>query len=64
MSFETPNAYLPSDLLDSDDEVAENSLGMKNYIVNNILDDDDQPTADNSSNGNNSSTENSSIFSV
>ena len=67
MSFNTPQAYLPSDLLDSDDDVAQDTLGMKAYILNNILDDDEEKTADSSpnvSNGNISGTECSSIFSV
>ena len=59
MSFQSPNAYLPKDLLDSDDDVAADTLGMKSYIINNILDDsDEEKTADNSANsGNNSGCE-------
>ena len=61
MSFQSPDAYLPKDLLDSDDDIAQE----KTYIINNILDDDDMKTADNSSNSGNSSSPNtSSIFSV
>ena len=65
MSFQTPDAYLPKDLLDSDDDVAQDTLGMKSYIINNILDDDDDnlKTADNSSNsGNNSGSDANSLF--
>tara|TARA_B110000285_G_scaffold215575_1_gene262070 strand:+ start:325 stop:480 length:156 start_codon:yes stop_codon:yes gene_type:complete len=51
MSFQSPNAYLPSDLLDSDDEVTNMEA-----CIGNILDEEEAPTADNSSNsGNNSS---------
>jgi len=39
MSFQNLNAYLPKDLLDSDDDVAQDTLGMEAYIVKNILDD-------------------------
>jgi hypothetical protein len=63
MSFQSPNAYLPSDLLDSDDEVT----NMKACIGNVLDEEEEAPTADNSSNsGNNSSSENNSgsIFSV
>jgi len=65
MSFQTPNAYLPKDLLDSDDDVAQDTVGMENYCLGNILDDEeDKLTADSSSAGNVSTSENSSIFSV
>jgi hypothetical protein len=67
MSFQTPNAYLPSDLLDSDDEVAQDTLSMEKTCLGDVLNDmDEARTADNSSNsGNNSSSENSSsIFSI
>ena len=53
MSFNTPTAYLPSNLLDSDDDVAQDTLGMEAYILNNILDDEDSntpSTAENSQN--------------
>lgn len=67
MSFENPNAFLPRDLLDSDDEVTQDNNAME-ACIGNILDDDENSnaqTADNSSaSGNNSSSENSSIFSV
>ena len=69
MSFQSPDAYLPKDLLDSDDDVAQDTLGMKSYIINNILDDsDEEKTADNSANsGNNSGSEiaeANSLFSI
>lgn len=66
MSFQEPNAYLPKDLLDSDDDVALEAASPQTSILNNILEGgDEQRTADNSSCGNNSSSENStSIFSV
>lgn len=57
MSFNIPTAYLPSDLLDSDDDVTQDTLGMEAYILNNILDDDDDTpsTSENSPNSGNNS---------
>jgi len=65
MSFQSLDAYLPKDLLDSDDDVAQDTHS-KNNSFSKIYDDlDEAKTADNSSNsGNNSSSEMCSIFSV
>ena len=64
MSFQNECAYLPSDLLDSDDEVAQPTTKTQNNSFSKLYDDmSEAKTADNSSNSG-SSTEMSSIFSV
>jgi len=65
MSFQNEGAFLPSDLLDSDDEVAPQTTKTQNNSFSKLYDDmSEAKTADNSSNGANSSSEMSSIFSV
>ena len=67
MSFQNECAYLPSDLLDSDDDIAPGTAKSADNSFSKLYDNNsDVKTADNSSNeGKNSSSEfGSSIFSV
>ena len=68
MSFQNESAYLPSDLLDSDDEVAPQTIKTQNNSFSKLYDDmsplSEAKTADNSSNSGSSTEMMSSIFSV